>query len=103
MKKFRNIFTLFIFIHFLALFSFFSISSANKAYQILGVEIESELESEVECEAEIKSKSKNHQLKESNLSYFFNKIKFFKFNLVLNSELHSNYILEVPTTPPNNC
>ncbi|NBX52209.1 MAG: hypothetical protein EBT63_00960 [Proteobacteria bacterium] len=90
-------------VNFLALFAFFSIFNFNKAYQILGIEIESELESEVECEAEIKSKSKNHQLLESDISYFFNKTKFSKFSLILNSELHSNYILEVPTTPPNNC
>lgn len=101
MKNFRHLITSLFCIYFVSVFVLFNVVNLENNNKIFGIELESELESE--AENEIKLKSKNHQYLEENLNFSFDFVGDYLFALAYESKSHKNHILEVPTSPPNNC
>jgi len=107
MKYLKQIFTLILCLNFVGIFvfsNFFNSNTIEISSKIFGSELESEIEAESETASESEQNSKNH-LKFYNFSDYF----YFKSLILTNKNLHNtilsylDHILEVPTSPPNNC
>lgn len=102
MKNLKKLITLFVCAQFLLVF-FLSNVITDKNIPLMEIEIESELEAEAEGEFNPKLKSKQNQLFTTQEFYAFGELENFKPKLLLSTNSYPDFILKVPTTPPNNC